>query len=70
MAQVYGSAPEVKTFGGENQVRITTKYKIDAEGTEVDDEVETLLYEGLKDYLPEGTSRDQFLEVNRQMSEK
>ena len=70
LAQVYGSAPEVKTFGGENQVRITTKYKIDAEGTEVDDEVETLLYEGLKDYLPEGTSRDQFLEVNRQMSEK
>lgn len=70
LAEVYGSAPEVKTFGGENQVRITTKYKIDAEGTEVDDEVETLLYEGLKDYLPDGTSREQFLEVNRQMSEK
>lgn len=70
LAGVYGSAPEVKTFGGDNQVRITTKYKIDAEGTEVDDEVETLLYEGLKSYLPDGTSREQFLEVNRQMSEK
>ena len=70
LAEVYGSAPEVKTFGGDNQVRITTKYKIDAEGTEVDDEVETLLYEGLQQYLPEGTSREQFLEVNRQMSEK
>ncbi len=70
LATVYGSAPEVKTFGGENQVRITTKYKIDAEGTEVDDEVETLLYEGLKEYLPDGTTREQFLENNRQMSEK
>ncbi len=70
LAEVYGSSPEVKTFGGENQVRITTKYKIDEEGLEVDDEVETLLYEGLKSYLPEGTSREQFLEVNRQRSEK
>lgn len=70
LEKVYGSAPEVKTFGGANQVRITTKYKIDTEGTEIDDEVETLLYEGLKEYLPEGTSREQFLEVNRQMSEK
>lgn len=70
LGQVYGSAPEVKTFGGENQVKITTKYKIDEEGLEIDDEVESLLYEGLKSYLPEGTSREQFLEVNRQMSEK
>lgn len=70
LAKVYGSAPEVKTFGSENQVRITTKYKIDAEGTEIDDEVETLLYEGLQSYLPDGTSREQFLENNRQMSEK
>ena len=70
LAKVYGSSPEVKTFGGENQVRITTKYKIDEEGLEVDDEVETLLYEGLKSYLPENTSREQFLEVNRQRSEK
>lgn len=70
LEKVYGSSPEVKTFGGNNQVRITTKYKINEEGLDVDDEVETLLYEGLKQYLPEGTSREQFLEVNRQMSEK
>ena len=70
LAAVYGSAPEVKTFGGNNQVRITTKYKIAEEGLEVDDEVETLLYEGLKQYLPDGTTKEQFLEVNRQMSEK
>ncbi len=70
LEKVYGSTPEVKTFGGNNQVKITTKYKIAEEGPEIDDEAETLLYEGLKEYLPDGTTREQFLEVNRQMSEK
>lgn len=67
---VYGSRPEVKTFGGDNQVRITTKYKIADEGTEADDEVEALLYEGLQKYLPEGTSKEVFLTDFRQMSQK
>ncbi len=70
LAVVYGSAPEVKTFGGDNQVRITTKYRITDEGTEADDEVETLLYEGLKSYLPNGTTKEEFLSENRQMSQK
>ena len=70
LAAVYGSAPEVKTFGGDNQVRITTKYKIEDEGTEADDEVEALLYEGLKSYLPDGTSKEVFLSDYRQMSQK
>ena len=70
LAVVYGSAPEVKTFGGDNQVRITTKYRIADEGTEADDEVEALLYEGLKSYLPDGTTKEEFLSENRQMSQK
>lgn len=70
LAAVYGSAPEVKTFGGDNQVRITTKYKIADEGTEADDEAETLLYEGLKQYLPDGTTKEVFLTNYRQMSQK
>ncbi|MDQ2179269.1 protein translocase subunit SecDF [Marinifilum sp. D714] len=67
---VYGHAPEVKTFGGANQVKISTKYKIEESGTEVDDEVENLLYEGLKPYLADGTSKVDFLENNRKMSQK
>lgn len=67
---VYGHAPEVKTFGGANQVKISTKYKIEESGTEVDDEVEKLLYEGLKPYLADGTSMADFLENNRKMSQK
>ena len=70
LTEVYGSAPEVKTFGGDNQVRITTKYKIADEGTEADDEVETLLYEGLKEYIPAGTTKEVFLSDYRQMSQK
>lgn len=67
---VYGHAPEVKTFGGSNQVKIATKYKIDESGAEVDDEVEDLLYQGLKPYLASGTSKEDFLENNRKMSQK
>ena len=34
----FGSA-EVKTFGEENQLKITTKYKVDVEGVAVDEEI-------------------------------
>jgi len=46
---VFESAPEVKTFGTNNQVRITTKYKIDDLSENVDNQVEEALYKGLKD---------------------
>ena len=46
---LYGSVPEVKTFGGNNQVRITTIYKVDDMSDNVDNEVEELLFKGLTD---------------------
>jgi SecD/SecF fusion protein len=46
---VFEAAPEVKTFGSNNQVRITTKYKIDDLSENVDNVVEEALYKGLKD---------------------
>jgi len=46
---VFEAAPEVKTFGSNNQVRITTKYKIDDLTENVDNQVEEALYKGLKD---------------------
>ncbi|UNY97280.1 protein translocase subunit SecDF [Zhouia spongiae] len=57
---VFGST-EVKTFGGPNQVKVTTKYKVDEEATEVDQEIQQKLYESLLKYLPEGTTYEQFL---------
>ena len=47
LAAEFGVTPEVKTFGSNNQVRITTKYKIDELSESVDNEVEETLYRGL-----------------------
>lgn len=53
-------APEVKTIGGDNQVVITTKYKIDETGTEVNDEIKDKLYEGLKDFYAATPDKEAF----------
>ena len=42
----FGESVEVKQFGGESQMKITTKYKVENESSEVDSEVEAKLYEG------------------------
>lgn len=52
--------PEVKTFGGANQVRITTKYKIEDKGMEVDQEVEGMLYNGVTPFFVAEISREDF----------
>ncbi len=57
---VFGSGTNVKTFGEDNQIKITTPYKVDVEGTEVDDEIQTKLFSALQKYLPDGTTEEQF----------
>ncbi len=52
--------PEVKTFGANNQVRVTTNYKIDVEGQGVDQEIQTILFEEFKNILPAGFSFKDF----------
>ncbi|MCR4569554.1 MAG: protein translocase subunit SecD [Bacteroidales bacterium] len=44
---------EVKQFGGDSQMKITTQYKNDSESTEVDAEVEGLLFNALKGFYAE-----------------
>lgn len=59
---VYGEAPEVKTFGEDNQVKITTKYRVDEDAIEVDNDVETKLFEGLIPYFGlDNLSKEDFL---------
>ncbi|MDZ7737931.1 MAG: protein translocase subunit SecD [Bacteroidales bacterium] len=67
LGDVYGQDPMVVVFGNENQVKITTKYKVDE--PEAEDEVETLLYQGLQPVLPEGIDKDTFLSDYRQSSQ-
>ncbi len=57
---VFGSGTNVKTYGEANQIKITTPYKVDVEGVEVDDEIQTKLYTSLQKYLPDGLSKDDF----------
>jgi len=63
----FGDLPQVVTFGSTNQVKITTKYKINETG--VDDEVETKLFDGLKGYVRAGISKEDFLTEYRKSSE-
>jgi SecD/SecF fusion protein len=68
---VFEAAPEVKTFGSNNQVRITTKYKIDDLSENVDNVVEEALYKGLKDggFL-ENVAFEEFVTKYRTSSQK
>ena len=50
VAAEFGGNPEVKTFGGNDQVRITTNYKIDSNDPAVDKECEKKLYNALKGF--------------------
>ncbi|MEZ4875459.1 MAG: protein translocase subunit SecDF [Flavobacteriaceae bacterium] len=56
----FGSA-EAKTYGGNNQLKISTKYKIDQTGSEVDQEVEQKLFESLQPNLPSGMTYESFV---------
>ena len=60
LVDVFGSA-EVKTFGEDNQLKITTKYKIDEEGSEIDQELYSKLYSSLQGFLPDGFGYDEFV---------
>jgi SecD/SecF fusion protein len=57
---VFNSA-EVKTIGSANQLKISTKYKVDENSAEVDQEVQKKLYEALVPFLPEATTYNQFI---------
>ena len=59
LSNSFGSA-EVKTFGSANQLKITTKYKVDQEGLEVDNEIKNMLFENLNKVYSEPLTFDEF----------
>ncbi len=63
----FGSA-EVKTFGEENQLKVTTKYKVDVEGVAVDEEIHNKLFSSLQPYLPDGMTSDAFVQGSSEKS--
>jgi len=58
---VFGSA-EVKTIGSDNELKISTKYKVEDNSTEADEEVQSKLFGALQKYLPDGMSYQEFLD--------
>ena len=60
-----GIAPEVKTFGSDNQMKITTKWRISEDNTEVDSLAEARLYNGLKPFFSSELSKEDFSVQNQ-----
>ncbi|MCR5351181.1 MAG: protein translocase subunit SecDF [Bacteroidales bacterium] len=54
------SSVEVKQFGGESQMKITTSYKVNDESSSVDTEIEGMLYESLKGFYSEPVTLESF----------
>ena len=52
--------PEVKTYGPNGQVKITTKYKIEDNNPEVDSKIQGILYQGLNGLFSQKLSPEQF----------
>ncbi|WP_396171114.1 protein translocase subunit SecDF [Flavobacterium sp.] len=60
LTKVFGSA-EAKVFGNDNQLKITTKYKVQEHGIQADEEVNKLLYDNLKKHYADGLTYDRFV---------
>ena len=56
----FDGAVEVKQFGGESQMKITTQYLVDNESSEADAEVETKLYNSLKGFFATELTFEEF----------
>ena len=57
---IKNASVEVKQFGGDSQMKITTSYKYEDESTAVDREIEGMLYKALKGFFAEDLTFDQF----------
>lgn len=60
LSKEFGTTVEAKVFGSDDQLKITTKYKITEEGMDVDKEVNEKLFKALQHYYS-NTSYDQFI---------
>jgi len=65
-----GDMPQVITIGSDNQVRISTKYKIQENGVDIDNEIESKLFTNLKPMLNSNITEAQFIKENIKSSSK
>ncbi|MEC5166183.1 SecD/SecF fusion protein [Flavobacterium sp. PL11] len=61
LGQVFDGSAEVKIFGNDNQLKITTKYKVEEAGSVADEEVNKLLFTTLKKHFSADMTYDKFV---------
>ncbi|MES2411970.1 MAG: protein translocase subunit SecDF [Bacteroidota bacterium] len=61
LSAAFATPVEAKVFGDDNQLKITTKYKIEEEGVEVDKQVNEKLFTALQKYYNAGMDYDKFI---------
>jgi SecD/SecF fusion protein len=61
LTPVLGGSAEAKVFGTNDQLKITTKFKVDEHGTEADAAVNKVLYDNLKKHYSKGITYDEFV---------
>ncbi|RYJ38504.1 Bifunctional preprotein translocase subunit SecD/SecF [Flavobacterium anhuiense] len=60
LSAAFGTPVEAKILGDDDQLKITTKYKIKEDGVAIDEEVNQKLYAALQKYFP-NTTYDKFI---------
>lgn len=65
----FGESPIIKTVNTNSQLNITTSFKIEETGNNIDSLVERTLYTGLQKHLPQGLSFNEFETKYKQSSQ-
>ncbi len=65
----FGESPIIKTVNSNSQLNITTSYKIEETGNNIDSLVERTLYTGLQKQLPQGLTFNEFETKYKQSSQ-
>ena len=60
LSKEFDSNVEAKVFGDRDKLKITTKYRVEEEGTKVDQEVNQVLYDNLKPFFKTPLTYEQF----------
>ncbi len=61
LSAAFGTTVEAKVFGSDDQLKLTTKYKIKEESVDVDKEVNEKLFAALQKYYAPGLTYDKFI---------
>ncbi|GEP52302.1 protein translocase subunit SecDF [Flavobacterium noncentrifugens] len=58
---VFDKSAEAKVFGKDNQLKVTTKFMVEAHGTEADEQVNKILFDKLKKHFDANMTYDKFV---------